>query len=314
MIARRTIRFDHDALSELELPCFEATGERDGPQLSLIAGIHGAEYSSIAAVVRFMGALDTRELAGRITAVPVVSMPSFRARSAFVVPQDGKNLNRCFPGSRDGSFSEVLARCVFDELIAPSDVLIDLHGGDVFEELEPFTLYDESPVEDRARSLAVAFGLPYVVRNARAEAPIGGTTSAAAAAAGVPAVIAEVGGRGLLEEDAVRLHLDGLANALRRLGMLPGEPRPARTHMRSVGRFVWLRSAEEGWWEPAVRAGAEVAAGSLVGTIENLYGDAVEPLLAPEDGVVLFLTTSPAVAADGLLLGLGAALAPVASA
>jgi uncharacterized protein len=311
MIERRTIRFDHELLAGIELPCFEAAGENDGPHLCLLGGIHGGEYSSIAAVVRFMNALDTSALSGRITAVPIVSMPSFRARTAFVMPQDGKNLNRCFPGSPDGTFSEVLARHVFDELIAPSDVVLDLHGGDMVEALEPFSLYDESAVEEQARALAIAFGLPYLVRSAPSEAPISGTTTSAAAAAGVPAVIAEVGGCGLLEEDAVRMHLDGLANALRHLRMLPGEVAPPRADMRSVGRFVWLRSTEEGWWEPDVRAGDEVRAGASLGLVRNLFGDVIERVPAPEDGVVLFLTTSPAVTADGLLLGLGADVAPL---
>jgi predicted deacylase len=183
MIERRTIRFEHELLAELELPCFEASGRRDGPHLVHRALPRG-EYSSISAVVRFMNALDTNTLAGRITAVPIVSIPSFRARTAFVVPQDGKNLNRCFPGSYEGTFSDVLARHVFDELIAPSDVMLDLHGGDMVEALEPFALYDESPVEEQARALAIAFDLPYVVRSAPADAPISGTTTSAAAAAG----------------------------------------------------------------------------------------------------------------------------------
>jgi predicted deacylase len=234
-----------------------------------------------------------------------VSVPSFRARSAFIVPQDGKNLNRCFPGSYDGTFSDVLARHVFDELIAPSDVMLDLHGGDMVEALEPFTLYDESPVEEPARALAIAFDLPYVVRSAPHDAPISGTTTSAAAAAGVPAVIAEVGGRGLLEEDAVRRHLDGLTNALRHLAMLPGDPTPPRRDMRSVSRFVWLRCEDEGWWEPDVRAGEVVHAGASLGSVKSLFGDVTEPIQAPEDGVVLFVTTSPAVGADGLLAGLG---------
>jgi predicted deacylase len=246
-----------------------------------------------------------------VTAVPIVNPTSFRARSAFVTPEDGKNLNRCFPGSFDGTFSDALARAVFETLIAPSDVLVDLHGGDLVEALEPFALYDASPVEDDARKLAIAFGLPYVLRSAPAEAPIGGTTSSAAAAAGIPAVIAEAGGCGLLEESAVQLHLDGLANALRQLEMLPGDPVPSRPDMRSVDRFVWLRSADEGWWEAAVGPGDEVDASALLGVIRDPYGDVLEEIEAPDDGVVLFLTTSPAVARDGLLLGLGAGLAPV---
>lgn len=311
MIERGTIRFEAEALRGVELPCFTATGAKEGPRASLIAGIHGCEYSSIAAVMRFMGALDTRELAGSITAVPVVNVSSYRARTPFVVPEDGKNLNRCFPGSYEGTFTDALARAVYEMLIEPADVLLDLHGGDMVEALEPFTLYDASPVEDVARALAASFGLPYVVRSAPAEAPIGGTTSSAAAAAGVPAVIAEVGGCGLLEESAVRLHLDGLENAFRQLEMLPGEPR-APIGLRHVGRFVWLRSREEGWWESSVRAGDELAAGSPLGVVRNLYGDVVEEVLAPEGGVVLFLTTSPAIGADGLLLGLGADLESIA--
>ncbi len=109
MIERTTIRFEHPLLASIELPCLEARGAADGPHVSLIGGIHGGEYSSIAAVIRFMRSLDVAELRGSITAVPVVSMTSFRARTAFVVPEDGKNLNRCFPGDPSGTFSDALA-------------------------------------------------------------------------------------------------------------------------------------------------------------------------------------------------------------
>jgi predicted deacylase len=313
VIERRLLHFEADALSDLELPCLVARGAADGPRLLLLAGIHGCEYSSIAAVLGFVGALDMRELQGTVTAVPVVNRPSFEQRTPFVTPQDGKNLNRCFPGSYDGTFSEALARAIFDELIVASDAVIDLHGGDQVEALEPFSLYDESPVEDRARALAVAFGLPYVVRAPASGAPISGTTSSAAATAGVPAVIAEAGGRGLLEESAVRLLVVGLTNVLRQLEMLPGEPAPPSPAMRTVERFVWLRSYRGGWWEPAVEAGDEVVAGSTVGVVRDLFGDVIEEVVSPDDGVVLFLTVSPAMPSEGLLLGLGAGLAPAAA-
>ncbi len=170
MIERTTIVFEHELLEGLEHPAFIAQGKEDGPRVSLIGGIHGCEYSSIAAVTRFMNELDTSELRGTIEAVPVVSMESFRQRSPFVVPVDGKNLNRCFPGSYDGTYTEVLARSIFDRLIEPADVLLDLHGGDQVEALEPFAIYDVSTVEKRAHEIAVAFNLPYVIR----EEPAGG--------------------------------------------------------------------------------------------------------------------------------------------
>jgi predicted deacylase len=284
-----------------DLPCIRARGAQDGPDVSLIGGIHGCEYSSIAAVTRVMRELDDGALSGTITAVPVVSLESFRQRSPFVVPQDGKNLNRSFPGTRDGTYTDALAADIYEALIAPADALLDLHGGDLVEALEPFALYDAGPVEARARELALAFGMGYVVREAGG---LGGMTSGAAAAVGVPAVIAEAGGIGQLDEEAVRLLADGVLGALRVLGMLPGEPPPARS--RTVGRFDWLRSAHAGFWAASVRAGEAVPAGAPLGRVLDLYGDVLEEVRAPGDGVVLFLTTSAAVGADGLLLGLGA--------
>ena len=79
MIERRVLRFEAEALVGLELPCFVARGDADGPCVTLLAGIHGCEYSSIAAVVRFLQTLDTRTLRGVVTAVPIVNLPSFES-------------------------------------------------------------------------------------------------------------------------------------------------------------------------------------------------------------------------------------------
>lgn len=65
---------------------------------------------------------------------------------------------------------------------------------------------------------------------------------------------------------------------------------------------------DEGWWEPAVSPGEAVAAGQLLGTVSSLDGARLlQTITAPAAGVPMFITSSPAVAADGLLLGLGAA-------
>jgi uncharacterized protein len=55
-----------------------------------------------------------------------------------------------------------------------------------------------------------------------------------------------------------------------------------------------------------VRAGEQVSEGQVIGTISTLDGSQVlETITAPADGVPIFITSSPAVANDGLLLGLG---------
>ncbi len=74
-----------------------------------------------------------------------------------------------------------------------------------------------------------------------------------------------------------------------------------------LGRFLWLRCADEGWWEPAVKVGDWVSEGQVLGSVSSIDGARTQEVIsAPDDGVLLFMTSSPAVAADGLLLGLGA--------
>ena len=290
MITRRSLVFDHPLLRDLEHPFFEARGASDGPRLTLIAGVHGCEYSSIAAATRFMRSLDVASLSGSIVCVPIVSLESFRRRSPFVVPVDGKNLNRSFPGDPSGSYTDALAWAIRTELLEPADAVIDLHGGDMVEALEPFSIFET----DASEALALAFGLPYVTR---AKAPSGMTTSGARG----PAIIAEAGGIGQLDEVAVDMLVAGVGRALGSLGMLPASD---SVPVRALGehRFVYGQAA--GWWESAVQVGASVRDGETLGVIKDLFGELVEEVLAPQDGVVLWQTTSPAVGSPGLLLGL----------
>jgi len=294
------------SLAGLDVPVIELTGSA-GPRLTVLAGVHGCEYAPMAAVRRWTRALAERDLRGSVRAVPVLNLPAFRARSPFVVPDDGKNLNRCFPGDPAGTVADRLAHAAFTQLIEGSDALVDAHAGDMVEALEPFALYDAGPSEDRARELAVAYGLGYVIRQEPGPGrAVGGTTSTAAAEIGIPAIIAEAGGCGLVEPAAVAAHVRGLDRLLALLGMT-SDPAPDGEAPVYLGRFLWLRAADEGWWEPAVRPGQRVVAGQVLGTVSSLDGAQVlQSVTAPAPGVPMFITSSPAVAANGLLLGLGA--------
>lgn len=287
----------------LDIPYFEIRGRGDGPRLTVVAGVHGTEYTSIAAVREFVRDLDPDRVSGRIVAVPVVNVPAFWARSPFVVPQDGKNLNRHFPGDPGGTLTEALAHRVFTTLVVGSDYLVDLHAGDLPEALEPFTMYEESAVEAAARELAVAYGAGHVVRQVATGRTVAGSTCAAAADAGIPAIIAESGQNGLVERAAIDRHLAGLANIARTVGVLPGDPAPVAEPRHHEG-WHWLRTERPGWWQPAAAVGRSVAAGDLLGTMSDVWGEVFAEITAPEAGTLLFLTTSPAVSADGLLLGL----------
>ncbi len=287
-----------------EVPFYVYGDPALGPTVSIIAGVHGCEYVPMLALREFLDSLDETKLRGSLRVVPIANLASFHARSAFVVPHDGLNLNRYFPGKKDGSFTERLAFAIFQAAISPAQYHIDMHAGDQVEDLEPFTIYDVSSVEEESSKLAHAYGLGYVIRTERSESPIAGTSSAAAAEAGIAAITAEVGGRGLVDDASVARHLEGLRRALAAVGVLPVEFSPPAPPVE-INHWVWLRSTTGGWWSSRVRVGEFVEAGDVIGTVRSLDDLTYEEIVAPEAGTPIFLTTSPAVAADGLLLGLG---------
>ena len=300
-VTRRTIE-----LAGLDVPLVEINGSEDGPLLTVISGVHGCEYASMDGVRRWTGSLEARDLRGRVRAVPVLNLPASRARTPFVVPDDGKNLNRCFPGNPDGTLADRLAYAAFTQLISGSDAYIDAHCGDMVEALEPFALYEAGPAEARAAEMATAYGLPYVIRQEKGpDRPVSGTSSSAASEIGVPAITAESGECGLIQEEAVARHVRGLDGVLALLGMIdaPEGDRPAPAYL---SKFLWMRCEHAGWWAPTVKTGDSVREGQTIGTVSTLDGSQVlETIIAPADGVPIFITSSPAVADEGLLLGLG---------
>jgi predicted deacylase len=246
---------------------------------------------------------DPTTLHGSIISIPVVDPPALYTRSAFVCPIDGKNPNRFFPGTPTGTFTEVLAHAIFSNVISRSTHLIDLHCGDVFENLAPFTIYRKSgnpEVDATAAGMAAAFGLPRVVFTPLGASPLAGTTSATCAGAGIPAITTEAGGRGLFSEEETAMQRAGIANVLRYLGALEGdvEPTPGQ---RTFGSSHPFHTPAEGLWFPEVDLLDAVTKGQRIGRVENLFGDEVAEINAPADGIVLYLTSSPAVRAEGLL-------------
>lgn len=270
--------------------------------------MHPTEYPAIEANIRLMRQIDPATIRGTIVSLPLVNVPSFLTRTPFVSPIDGKNPNRVFPGNPEGSFTEVLAHAIFQAVIAPADALLDLHGGDMVEDLVPFSIYSRSgqpEIDGASAAMGRAFGLPYLVAQQPRPGGLGGTTVEAAAASGVPSLLAEAGGRGLLTESDVQVLMAGVQRVLGHLEMVSGaQPQPAP--VADVSDLAPLRSPADGLWYPAVAAGDTVSAGQNLGRIDDLFGDPVAEITAPHDGVVLYVTSSPAMTEGGIMLAIGA--------
>jgi predicted deacylase len=289
-------------------PVITVAGQRPGPVLLVTAGVHGCEYPGIETAIRLGKTLDPAQLSGTVVVIPTVNVPGFWSRAMFVTPPDGVNPNRVFPGDPNGSYSEQLAFAMMEEFITRADAFIDLHGGDLVEDLVPFSICRRSPAEVDQKALAMArvFGLPFILAVDRPIQPAKGTmTFVASAERGVPGIIAEAGAIGQLEEEPVQQLTDGIRRVLRHLGMAELDAPPPPEAM-VLNDFVWLYSRHAGMFYPTVSINDLVEEGQVVGRIGSLFGETLEEITTPLAGRVLFLTTSPAMQAGGLLLGVGA--------
>jgi predicted deacylase len=296
-----------EGLAKYQWPYIAIAGLMAGPTVLITAGIHAAEYTGIEAAIRLGRKISPESVRGTILVIPLLNRPGFYERSIYVNPEDNDNLNRLFPGKPDGTWGERFAHRLLTEIITKCDNAIDLHAGDLIEDLVPFVIYRETGnalLDGRIEAMANAYGARWAVKSApTGERP--GTLMAVAAQNGVAAMLAESGGRGQLIEEDVARHVTGVTNILRTIGAISGRPEnvEAPTVVRS---FDWLRSPVEGIFHCHVRVDQMVKPRQLVGEMTDLVGEPIAALTAPVGGVVLFTVTSPAIKKGGLLLAIGA--------
>ncbi len=292
---RGFIKIGETGVGPIQIPVVIVNGTEPGPVLCLTAGVHAAEYPAMAAVMQMSQQLVPEGLAGAVIAVPVVNPPMFQARAAFTSPIDGLNLNRTFPGRPDGSITEVIAHTIINEVVKQATHYIDCHGGDVTEILWPYAGYrlTGNPDLDQTGEAMVRVYTPRIFALYQEGTPLSPTKGAsieAASSEGVISMLAECGSAGGLDPADVRTHLNGITNVMRFLKMLPGEPEMGTDRLLATGQFI-VQAHRGGMVRLSVQIGDEVRKGQELGAINDVFGDVVEKLYAPEDGIVRIIWT-----------------------
>lgn len=289
---------------EIRVPVIDIMGKEDGPTLSIVAGIHGAEYAGIEASIRLGRQISPEQLSGNLRIVPICNLPGFLGRHEVQCPIDGKNLNRVFPGSTDGSYTDHLAHLVYQNVVKGSDYVLNIHGGDIFEELVPYVgvgTTNSQEIDIKSRELGRVYDLPFLLETKTLPGAVAGGSSLnqAAQADGIPSVLAESGGRGLLEEEFVLTHLKGMRNVLKWLNMIEGDIE--RTHRtREMSTDFW-RIAHDGVCYPEMSLGEHVKKGQRIGVVNDWYGDLLEVVEAPYDAYIVAIVITPAARKDAII-------------
>jgi predicted deacylase len=272
-------------------------GAKAGRVVTFVSGAHGTEYTSIVALSQLIERIDPAKLAGTAIVVPLLNVASFEQMVPHINPVDRKGMNASYPGNPAGTQTERALAMVAEQVVKPADVIVDLHGGDLDEDLRPYSYWmrsGSSAQDDASRALDVAFGLDMVIVSdvdvtnpARTR-----SLSGYALMLGKTTFVAEAGRSGLVTAGETAMLVDGSLNVLAALKMLDRKV-PSAPKITWVGHDQRVRSDGGGMFYATVARGGRVRKGDTVGYITDYAGRRTSDVLAPQAGIVSFIRGVP---------------------
>ena len=282
----------------LDIPVAVIHGARPGPVVAFVAGSHGTEYASIVAMQRLIPRIDPARLAGTVIVVPLINIPSFLAMTPHINPVDRKGMNASYPGDASGTQTQRALALIASQVVAPADVVVDLHGGDLDENLRPYSYWFRGgrPGQDSAGlTLIKAFGLDHIiVTDVNPAAPNAGRSlSGQALVRGKTVLVAEAGRSGIVAPDDVRSLVEGSLNVLGVLKMLDRRAAPLKNPIWLNGAGARVAADSAGFFFATVDRDARVKAGQVVGYTTDFLGRKTGDVRSPIDGLVTFIRGVP---------------------
>lgn len=275
--------YTHTALN---MPVQVINGKRPGPTLFVSAAIHGDELNGVEIIRRLLTQKALKRLRGCLIAVPIVNVHGFLDQSRYL--PDRRDLNRSFPGSPKGSVAARLAHTFAQQIVEQCDYGIDIHTGALHRSNLPQIRAD---LEDAmTNKLAQEFNVPVLI-NARVR---DGSLRGYAAEKGIPTLLYEVGEALRFDEVGIRAGLRGVANVMRKLGMLPPRAKPIhRTEPITATSTSWIRASASGIVRSKMKLGQRVKTDEVLATISDPFGETELAVTAPFPGIIIGRSNLP---------------------
>ncbi len=280
----------------IEIPILVYRAKEEGPTLLLMGGLHGDEINGMEIVRQLMDKGHHRVQRGTVICIPILNVFGFINFSREV--PDGKDVNRSFPGNKNGSLASRVAYYLMKEIIPKIDYGIDFHtGGAARANYPQIRAVLKHTVN---RDLAKAFAPPLII-NAPLRAK---SLRQAAFKLGKPIIVYEGGESLRFDENAIHMGAEGALRVMHFLGMI--DTAPLNTSPTEVLQHTsWVRARFAGLFRAVVDCGDTVAKNQLLGTITNPFGEFTAHVKASQGGIIIGINHLPVVHQGDAIVHIG---------
>jgi predicted deacylase len=282
--------------SIVKVPVIILNGAKPGPRLWIQACNHGDEPNGTFAILKVLGEINLEDLAGAVIALPALNITAFRTGQR-TSPMDNLDLNRLFPGKEVGSFSQQVAKVIFENVVANADYLIDIHSGGKDSLVTTHAIFYGSFTEDLEK-LTKAVGFRIICGLKGKE--LAGTLIAVATARGIPSIIIEAGGGGRIEDETKEAVVQAIMNLMKHLGMIKGEAKMNET-CTVLSDMAIIRSKYGGLFESKVGLTSHVSKGTVLAEVRNVFAEKIADVRSTVDGIVVAKRVFPTVSSGDMI-------------
>lgn len=284
----------HPGGGALEIPITVINGAGEGPVLWLNACIHGDEPQGTLAILNMIRGLDPQKLKGAVVCVPAMNVPAFEAsKRGNPLDMFSYDMNRVYPGSPNGRYTERLAWAHKEALVASADMEISIHSGGDHSFLDK-TIFRAPSDESLELAQAMGKGWSLLLSSPHPK----GSPMAELFERGKPAISIELGGACHTMPQDFRADgrqiSDAFWNVLYHYQMVEGKPQYESRWL--TGSQIAVLANASGLWvaEEDFEFLKLVEEGKVLARIYDLRGEELEQIKAPCDGMAFGLRTTPA--------------------
>ncbi len=280
----------------IDIPILVHRSKKEGPTMLLLAGMHGDEINGVEIMRRIIRDKLYKVDKGSVICIPIINVYGFINFSREV--PDGKDINRSFPGNKNGSLASQVAHFLMTEVIPHIDYGIDFHTGGA--RINNYPQVRVKTDDALNLELANAFGAKFIINSPHRDKSL----RKEAYKLDKRIMVFEGGESLRLRKDAIDAGIEGMLRVMKYLGMRKEAPEAKKASIE-IAKSTWIRAKAAGLHYSDIRNGKGVDYKEVLGEVSDPFGSFQNKIKAPGKGHILAVNNNPVVNRGDALYHIG---------